>query len=92
MIKKFKDIILNKYLIVFGIYYFTLFLDATSLEIDYPCIEVISKIIRYIIYMIFFARLIFLIPSYKKDIMEKNWKQKTVLIKIVYILVKRDIL
>ena len=86
MIKKLKDIIFNNFLLIFCIYYFTIFLDATSLEIDYPVIELISKIIRYAMYLLFFIRLIFVLPYYKEDIKEKKWKQKTLLVKITYVI------
>ena len=43
MIKKF---ILNNYLFMFILYYCALFMEATSLEVDYPYIEVIAKYVR----------------------------------------------
>ena len=86
MIKKLKDLIFNNFLLIFCIYYFTIFLDATSLEIDYPVIELISKIIRYAMYLLFFIRLIIVLPYYKEDIKEKKWRQKTSLVKITYVI------
>lgn len=86
MIEKIKDINLNNFLLMFYIYYFTLFLDASSLIIDYPIIEVITKIIRYAVYLLLFIRLIFILPYYKNDIKEKKWKQKSLLVKITYVM------
>ncbi len=85
MIKKVKDTNSNNFLLIFCIYYFTIFLDSTSLEIDYPVIEVISRIIRYGVYILLFLRLFFILPYYKVALKEKKWKQKTLLTKIMYI-------
>ena len=81
---KIKNFFLNNFLTFFSIYYLTLFLDTTTLEIDYPVIEDISQIIRYIMYIMFFIRIILLLPQYKKDILENKWKENNIIIKILY--------
>ena len=84
MIKKF---ILNNYLFMFILYYCALFMEATSLEVDYPYIEVIAKYVRYVAYLLFFVRIIFLLPEYKKDILSDKWKSKAFIIKCIYVLI-----
>ena len=37
--KKIKDLVLNNYIIIYIIYFGTLFLDATALIVDYPILE-----------------------------------------------------
>lgn len=85
MIKKF---ILNNYLFMFILYYCALFMEATSLEVDYPYIEVIAKYVRYVAYLLFFVRIIFLLPEYKKDILSDKWKSKAFIIKCIYVLIE----
>lgn len=87
MIKKLKSFVLNNFLILFTIYYCTLFLDTSSLEIDYPPIEIISKIIRYAIYILLFIRLISILPCYKEDISKAKWKEKPIFVKFIYFLI-----
>lgn len=84
MIKKF---ILNNYLFMFILYYCALFMEATSLEVDYPYIEIIAKYVRYVAYLLFFLRIIFLLPEYKKNILSDKWKSKAFIIKCIYVLI-----
>ena len=86
MTQKKKGTSFNNFLLIFCIYYFTIFLDATSLEIDYPIIEIISKIIRYVMYMLFFIRLICIVPYYKKELKEKKWQHQALFVKMFYII------
>ena len=74
MIKKF---ILNNYLFMFILYYCALFMETTSLEVDYPYIEIIAKYVRYVAYLLFFIRIIFLLPEYKKNILSRIVRSKT---------------
>ena len=87
MMNKVKNIILNNFMAIFIVYYCTLFLDTTTLVVDYPIIEIISKITRYLIYIIFGIRIIFLLPEYKKDITKVKWSEKKLIIKVTYILI-----
>ena len=80
MMNKVKNIILNNFMAIFIVYYCTLFLDTTTLVVDYPIIEIISKITRYLIYIIFGIRIIFLLPEYKKDITKVKWSEKKLII------------
>ena len=86
MLKKLKGIIANNFLTIYIIYYLTLSIDATSLAIDYPFLVTIAKIVRYLTYVLFFIRIIYLLPEYKKIITEKKWKDKDKNIKLMYIL------
>lgn len=87
-----KKFLTNNFILLFTLYYCTLFIDTTSLVVDYPILEFISKIARYIVYFLFFVRLILILPEYKKEIMEVKWKSKTLIIKLVYILLALMIL
>lgn len=84
--KKIKGFLLNNFIPLFVVYYFTLFLDTTSLIVDYPHLETISKIIRYIIYIPLAIRLFLLIPEYKELLFGTKWKEKTKLTKFIYII------
>lgn len=84
MLKRIKNVIINNFTLIYILYYCTLFLDATSIEVDYPILQAISKIIRYILYIVFFIRLIFIIPEYKKEILNIKWKEKPLFIKCIY--------
>lgn len=81
-----KKFLTNNFILLFTLYYCTLFIDTTSLVVDYPILEFVSKIARYIVYFLFFVRLILILPEYKKEIIEVKWKSKTLIIKLVYIL------
>ena len=87
MIDKAIKFLKNNFILFFILYYFTLFLDTTSLEIDYPIIETISKILRYVAYFLFFIRLICILPEYKKDIFGKKWKDNSFIVKCIYIVI-----
>ena len=84
--KKIKGVLINNFIPLFVVYYFTLFLDTTSLIVDYPYLEIISKIIRYIIYIPLAIRLFLLLPEYKELLFGTKWKEKTKLTKLIYII------
>ena len=84
--KKVKEFFSNNFIILYIAYFFTLFLDTTSLIVDYPRLETISKLVRYIIYIPLAIRLFFLLPEYKKLLFDTKWKQKTRLTKFIYII------
>lgn len=86
MIKKIKDFIINNFMTLYIVYFCTLFIDITSLLIDYPAIETIVKVARYLVYVLFVTRLILLLPEYKKLVCETKWKEKTKLTKFIYII------
>ena len=67
------------------VYYLTLFIDTTSLEVDYPIIAIFSKILRYSVYILFFIRFLFILSEYKKNIFQEKWKEKSIIIKGIYI-------
>lgn len=86
MIKKIKDFLINHFIVLYVIYFCTLFLDITSLLVDYQSIETVAKVVRYLVYALFAIRLILLLPEYKKLVCETKWKEKTKLTKFIYII------
>ena len=84
--KNIKNFFMNNYMIIFIAYFTTLFIETTSLVVDYPILESISKSVRYITYLMFFTRLVLLLPEYKKTIFNTPWKDKPGLIKFTYII------
>lgn len=86
MIEKIKNVIRNNYLIIYIIYFCIIFIDTTTFTIDYPVILPITKVIRYIVYVLFLLRFIILLPDYIKKLNLKNWKNKNNLNKFVIII------
>ena len=84
MKNKIKGFVLNHYTEFFMIYFCTLFIDTTALIVDYPFLERITQIIRYVVYVLMFLRLMCIIPEYKKQIIETKWKEKDSYIKFLY--------
>ena len=83
--KGIKNFFISNFLLIYVIYFFTLFLDSTALEVDYMFLDKAAKIIRYFTYFLFLIRLIFLLPEYKKLILRTKWKDKSNYTKILYI-------
>ena len=84
--EKFKSFLMNNFIAFFVIYFFTLFVDTTSLIVDYPVLEKMSKIIRYLVYIPMAMRLVFLLPEYKKLFTKKNKKDKSKLLEFAFII------
>ena len=86
--KKIANIIRNNYLVIFCIYYITVFLNITVLKIDYPIFDRILKIIRYFTYGLFFIRFTLILPDITKKMFNcKNGKQKLlILISFIFII------
>lgn len=83
LINKIKD----NYMMIFCIYFITIFLDITTLKIDYPICEIICKFVRYITYILFLVRLILIFPNIKRDIKKiKINKRKVIIISLILLL------
>lgn len=87
MLSKIKEFVLKKQIVFFIMYYITLFIDTTCIEIDYPITESIVGIFRYIVYIFLFIRLVLILPDYKKTVCDAKWKDKSKLIKLLYLVV-----
>lgn len=87
MLSKIKEFVLKRQIVFFIMYYITLFIDTTCIEIDYPITESIVGIFRYIVYIFLFIRLVLILPDYKKTVFDTKWKDKSKLSKFLYLVV-----
>lgn len=87
MLSKIKEFVLKRQIVFFIMYYITLFIDTTCIEIDYPITESIVGIFRYIVYIFLFIRLVLILPDYKKTVCSEKWKDKSKLSKFLYLVV-----
>ena len=87
MLNKIKEFVLKRQIVIFIMYYITLFIDTTCIEIDYPITEIVVGTFRYIIYVFLFIRLLFLLPDYKKAVFSVKWKDKSKLSKLLYLVI-----
>lgn len=70
----------ENYISLFCIYFVTIFLDTTTLRIDFPILETVCKIIRYIIYSLFIIRTIMVLPDIKKNIIKLKISKENIVI------------
>ena len=70
----------ENYMVLFCIYFVTIFLDTTTLRIDFPILETVCKIIRYIIYSLFIIRTIMVLPDIKKNIIKLKISKENIVI------------
>lgn len=87
VIEKTKKILKNNFIIIFILYYCTVFMDITSLEVDYQILEKIVKVLRYGVYLLCVGRIMVILPEYKKDIFNTKWREKSRIIKFSYLLI-----
>lgn len=81
--KKFNKWIIDHYIILFNLYFISIFLKSTTLTIDYPFINTVQKIVRCIAFAFMMYRLILLLPDYIMLLKCKKWKEKTRFEKLV---------
>ncbi|MDU3490747.1 MAG: hypothetical protein E7F64_06785 [Clostridiales bacterium] len=84
---KIKDLVLKHYLWVYAVYFIVMFLGTTTVGIDYPVLGRVIKSVKYVAYMLFVIRILFILPEYKKAIFEDKWSHKPLLIKLAYIFI-----
>lgn len=79
----------NNYMLFFSVYFITIFLDITTLKIDYPIIEMICKIIRYVTYIMFTLRLVLVFPDIRKNMkkIKMNDKKIAIIVLLVVLLI-----
>ena len=70
----------ENYILLFCIYFVTIFLDTTTLRIDFPILETVCKIIRYIIYSLFIIRTIIVLPDIKKNVIKLKISKENIVI------------
>ena len=66
-INKLFEKIKDSYILFYIFYFITLFVDTTTLIVDYPVIVLITKVIRYFTYILFFSRFILILPKILKE-------------------------
>lgn len=85
-LKKFNEIFEKNFEIIYSIYFPFLITKYTAIIVEYPVVEMIAKSIRYVFYIIFFIRILNLLPEYWKNISIKKWKSKSKIEKFMIIL------
>lgn len=83
MLKKFVNIIKNNYMVIFCIYFITIFLDTTVIKVQYPLLEKILKLVRYCTYVWFGLRLILISPKLIRDLKKTDKNNKTTMFLLV---------
>ena len=87
MVRFIIEKIKNNYMLFFCFYFITIFVDITTLKIDYPITETICKIVRYVTYIMFTFRFIVILPDIIKNVKKIKIKDKNVIITIVLLVV-----
>lgn len=85
--KKILNIIKNNYIVIFCIYFISLFLETTILLVDYPIFEKIFKYTRYFTYLLFLIRLVLVFPNMVNDFRKREKKQHFLIFIVILFLI-----